>query len=249
MITNGKQSEGTGKWHYIELKCLCRDNGFDQPIRNLSRLFRGITSNNTGDFYCLGCLHSFRTDNALKKHERLCDNHDYCLIEMPANDSNTLRYNHEEKSSKAPGAIYVDFECLPIKQNSCKNNPNESYTERIAIHEPCGYLLDLVSSFDSKQNSFYRGRDCPQKFNKDLKERTTKIINFKEKEIIPLTDKDIESYEKQKVCHICRKEFCYDKNEKNKFKLNQKVRDHCHYTGNFIGAAHSICNLRYKVQQ
>ena len=34
--------------------------------------------------------------------------------------------------------------------------------------------------------------------------------------MIPLTDKDIESYEKQKVCHICKREFCYNKNEKNK---------------------------------
>ena len=33
--------------------------------------------------------------------------------------------------------------------------------------------------------------------------------------MIPLTGKDIESYEKQKVCYICKKEFCYDKNEKN----------------------------------
>ena len=63
--------------------------------------------------------------------------------------------------------------------------------------------------------------------------------------MIPLTDEEIIYYEKQKLCHICKKEFCYDKNEKNKFKLYQKVRDHCHYTGKFRGPAHSICNLRY----
>ena len=28
--------------------------------------------------------------------------------------------------------------------------------------------------------------------------------------------------------------------------LNYKVRDHCHYTGKFRGAAHNICDLRYK---
>ena len=60
MITNGE------KWHYIALKSVRTDDGFNRPIRSLSRLFRGITSNNHGDFYCLGCLHSFRTDNALK---------------------------------------------------------------------------------------------------------------------------------------------------------------------------------------
>ena len=38
--------------------------------------------------------------------------------------------------------------------------------------------------------------------------------------MIPLTDEEIEYYEKQNVCHICQKEFCYNKNEKNKFNLN-----------------------------
>ena len=31
----------------------------------------------------------------------------------------------------------------------------------------------------------------------------------------------------KKKCHICQKGICYDKNEENKFKLYQKVRDHC----------------------
>ena len=55
------------------------------------------------------------------------------------------------------------------------------------------------------------------------------------------------SYEKQKVCYICEKEFCSDKNDDNKFKLYHKVRDRCHYTGKFRGAAHNIFNLRYKI--
>ena len=41
--------------------------------------------------------------------------------------------------------------------------------------------------------------------------------------------------------------FCYYGNKESEFKLYRKVRDHCHYTGKFRGAAHTICNLRYKV--
>ena len=67
--------------------------------------------------------------------------------------------------------------------------------------------------------------------------------------MISLTDEEIRSYEKQKVCKICKKEFCHDKNDKNKFKLHQKVGDHCHYTGKFREAAHSICNLRYNIRR
>ena len=67
--------------------------------------------------------------------------------------------------------------------------------------------------------------------------------------MIPLTDKENRFYEEQKECYICQKEFYYDKNEKEKLKLYQKVRDHCHYTGKFRRAAHSICNLNYKAPQ
>ena len=57
--------------------------------------------------------------------------------------------------------------------------------------------------------------------------------------MIPLANKEIKSYEKQKVCHICKKSFVMKKNLKNSA--------HCHYTRKFRGAAHSECNLRYKV--
>ena len=64
--------------------------------------------------------------------------------------------------------------------------------------------------------------------------------------MIPLTDKETRFYEGQKVYHVCKKEFFYDENKENEFKLYSKVRDHCHYTGKFRGAAHSICNLSDK---
>ena len=59
MITDGK------KWHYL-------------AVKNLSALFRGITSNTNGDFYCLNCVHSFRTQN-----KTFCENHDCCYVEKP----------------------------------------------------------------------------------------------------------------------------------------------------------------------
>ena len=55
--------------------------------------------------------------------------------------------------------------------------------------------------------------------------------------MMPLTDKEIKFYKRQKVCHIYKKEFCTNE---NRFKLNKKVKDHCHYTGKFRGAAHHI---------
>ena len=79
-----------------------------------------------------------------------------------------------------------------------------------------------------------------KKFCKDLREHSTKIINYEKKNMIPLTTKEEIDYNKQKICYICKKEFN---------KKNYKVRDHSHYTGKYIGAAHNMCNLRYKIQE
>ena len=67
------------------------------------------------------------------------------------------------------------------------------------MHEPCGYALSSISSFDSRENkrNFYRGKDCIKRFCGDLKELGTKIINYKEKEMILLTDKENKYYEEQ----------------------------------------------------
>ena len=65
--------------------------------------------------------------------------------------------------------------------------------------------------------------------------------------MIPLTNEEKISYENQQICHICEKEFCTNKDNKKEFKKMQKVRDHCHYTGKYRGAAHSICNLNHKI--
>ena len=64
--------------------------------------------------------------------------------------------------------------------------------------------------------------------------------------MIPLTHEENNFYNEQEACHICNKKFCVDKDDKN-YKNKRKVKDHCHYTGKFRGAAHSKCNLNHKV--
>ena len=59
MITDSEQFDEANKWHYIALKSIRTDDGFNRSLRRLSRFFRGITANNHGNFCCLNCLHSF----------------------------------------------------------------------------------------------------------------------------------------------------------------------------------------------
>ena len=69
---------------------------------------------------------------------------------------------------------------------------------------------------------------------------------MKNKEMIPLTKEENKSYKDQKTCCICEEKFCMDKDDEN-YKNRKRVKDHCHYTGKFRGAAHSKSNLNYKV--
>ena len=73
-----------------------------------------------------------------------------------------------------------------------------------------------------------------------------KIINYEEKEMIPLTYEENKSYKEQEACDICKEKFCVDTDGEN-YKNKRKVKDHCHYTGKCRGATHSKYNLSYKV--
>ena len=233
MITDGE------KWHYL-------------TVKNLSGLLRGITSTHYGDFDCLNYFRSHRTKSKLELHKKICENHDYCKVEMPAKGNNIIKYNHGEKSMKAPFVIYTDLECLLEKMSTCINNPNESSTTKINKHIPSGYSIFTNCSFDESKIklNYYRGKDIMKRFCEDLRIHATKIINYEKKKVIPLTTEEKINYNDQKVCYIWKKEFDTIDTTKSSFlerTNNYKIRDHCHYTGKYRGAVHNFCNLRYKV--
>ena len=99
---------------------------------------------------------------------------------MPKWVNKILKYNPGEKLLKAPIAIYLDLECLIKKEQYCQNNPEKSYTEKKARHEPSGWAMFTRCSFNEKENklNYYRGKDCIEKLCKKLKEHTMKTINY-----------------------------------------------------------------------
>ena len=80
--------------------------------KKLSTLLRRITSKYHGDFYCLNCLHSFRTENELKSHEKVCKNKKFSGIVMLSEKDNILEFNQYMKSDKMAYIIYTDIESL-----------------------------------------------------------------------------------------------------------------------------------------
>ena len=110
-------TDNNNRWHYL-------------AVKSLSALFRGITSNHYEVFYCLNCFHSYLTLNKLKRHERICNNHDYCCIDMPKENEKIKIFTCGEKPLKAPFIVYADLECLLEKVQSCQNDLENSYTEK-----------------------------------------------------------------------------------------------------------------------
>ena len=90
--------------------------------------------------------------------------------------------------------------------HSCQNNLEISFTEKKTKHTPSVYSLFTNCSFDAAKNKLdcYRGKDCMEKFCKDLREQAMRISNYEK--MIPLTYEE-KSYEEQKVCYICKREF------------------------------------------
>ena len=86
----------------------------------------------------------------------------------------------------------------------------------------------------------YRGKDCVEKFVEYTEEEVKRLYEaFPWQSMAMLTDVLKREHEAAEKCHICLKEF----NDPR----NRKVRDHCHYTGLYRGAAHNNCNLKYLI--
>ena len=132
MISNGEN------WHYV-------------TVKNLPGLLKGITSTHKENFYCLNCFHSYSTKNKLEAHKKICENHNYCNVEMPNEDNKITKYYQGEKSIKFPFVIYADLECLLEKMSRCQNNTNESSTTKINKHTRSVYSLFTHCSFDKKK--------------------------------------------------------------------------------------------------
>ena len=149
----------------------------------MSALLRGIASKHNGDFYCLNCFHAYTARNKLERHKNVCENRDYCYVEMLNEDNKILKYIQGEKSMKAPCIIYADLESLLEKMSTCYDSLEKSSTSKINKHTPSSYSSFTYCSFDETKNklSHDRGKNCMKEFRLNLKKHATKIINYKKR--------------------------------------------------------------------
>ena len=77
--------------------------------------------------------------NKLNSDKKVCKNKDFCNVIMPSEDIKILKFNHWQRSDKAPFIIYADLECIIEKIDGCENNPENSSTTKVSKHIPSGF--------------------------------------------------------------------------------------------------------------
>ena len=224
-------------------------------IKNMSRLLSsGINNHQHKRHFCYRCLNSFPSVKSLEKHKEYCQNNEAVKIEMPIrvdDEGNTfpvyIKFNHFHKKMRVPFVVYADFECFTEKIDTCQPEEGKSFTNQYQKHSPSGFSY-LIKCFDDDilaphlrhYTAESPDEDIPQLFIESLESDIKEIYNkFKIPKKMVMTPKDRMTYKKATHCHICEEEIDKDK--------DKKVRDHCHLTGKFRGAAHNKCNLKFKI--
>ena len=145
-----------------------------------------------------------------------------------------MSFQKHYKKLKCPYVIYGDFECLTTPSS-------EGIKGTYQHHKPCGFMLNVVNSITNEATPYlYRGEDCMDRFCSTTNKIKEEIMDkMKENKKLQWTTKQQEQHKKEKRCFICGGKF----NPKDPAKT--KVADHCHFTGQYRGAAHNKCNLDY----
>ena len=159
-----------------------------------------------------------------------------------------------QKQLLAPFVVYADIESILQRVG----DEAKDTTQGVAVggaemtpatgpfqeHLPCSFTYKLVSSVVpdfSVPLVSYRGEDAGEMFVRKLQEEEEQL--FQEyiatpQQLLALTEAELPSIHTAINCHVCNHPLGGD-----------KVRDHCHIVGLYPGAAHSRCNLTYRISK
>ena len=211
-------------------------------IKNSHRLIRSqkTGSNNGKLFICKRCFWHFSKEELLDKHIEYCLNNKTAVVKMPEPDT-YLHFKNYYKQLPVPFVVYADFECFTKPMSICSPNPKDSYNYNYQKHEPsgfCFYVKGIVPGINITPINYtktYEDENIAKVFIEKLEEVTKGIYNdfYKRFKPLKMSAKEQKLFNEAKTCHICSSELGED-----------KVRDHCHFTGKYRGAAHNKCNLK-----
>ena len=214
-----------------------------------------VSKHKSSRFYCDRCINHFPNKPALEKHFEWCSNNEAVRIEFPRHKDKDgeeldcpvfLKFENYNRSMRVPFVVYADFECFTEKIQTCSRDETSSFANQYQHHKPSGFCY-LIKCFDDElmkpklvqYTAESANEDISKKFIDSIEYGIRRIYRkFKFKKKIKTTRKDEIAFKSATHRHICE-EIISDKKD--------KVRDHCHHTGFFRGAAHDYCNKNYQI--
>lgn len=245
----------------IDLLLISQEGAFHYVyIRNfttLMNIFNRSASHHRSKFYCKNCLNKhFYNAQDLKEHEVLCEKNEFQVVKMCAEEQKKIKFKNFAHKIQVPFVIYADFEAITEKLTEKTDEDEETKnTEEDALakssttpyqkHKLVSYGFQVVSQTGETydyQTGVLKGSD-----DADIAERFLKKLQFTVRQLLKtidkkmeMTDSDTRDFEKADTCHICKKKF---------INGEKKVRDHCHATGKYRGAAHNLCNANFRISK
>ncbi|CAB4000209.1 Gastrula zinc finger [Paramuricea clavata] len=214
--------DGEGNNHYV-------------LIKDVNRMLFRVSKYTHKKHLCLHCLHSCVSEEVLEKHKETClEVNGTQAVKLPK-EGTKIKFKNHRNSMPVPFVIYADFESILVPEErkvESESVEDKSSTDLYQTHKACSFGLKTVCHYDDKYSGEFKsyvGEDAALVFLKTvLKEsfRCREMVNniFKKKMVIT------------RNCSICGNDLGED-----------RVRDHDHVTGMYRGAAHNICNLKYRI--
>ena len=218
LVTDGDKS------HYIYNK------DFDRFMFNKAK-------NKNKKYFCKSCLQFFSSKNVLTKHENVC---------LSINGAQSVKLEKRKtefenyfKQIPVPLKIYADFESnlegVEIYEGS--------YSKKYQDHISCSFAYKVVCIDDrfTKPIVVFRGENAAYEFIKAILkefEYCKKVMKKHFNKNLIMSEEEEEQFQSSNACWICEKLIDDD---------DEKVRDHCHLTGRFRGAAHWSCNINLQL--
>ena len=213
-------------------------------IKDLGSLIKpkkmpGATWWSHAKYVCYNCFSTFKRHTAYEAHTRWCHCEKGQRYVLPE-EGEKISYNNENKDFKLGYIFFFDFETLqkvPTQACKCDNSSTSECTHKtkvIAEHEAFAYsFLMLNRKGKVVEDLCYVGEDAATHFLSTLLEMDKKYTEeIGKTEPIVMSEEDEIAFQRAEKCHICTGGLGSD-----------KVRDHDHQSGKYIGAAHNICNL------
>lgn len=220
-------------------------------IKDINKFTRQVYGKSDNDkmhsygksFLCCNCLNRFSSDKILKKHEKICSLNKPRLENA---DGTGICFQNHHHMHPLEYIAFLDFECvLPKVSTRCPEcthlrcKCDRSFTAPMTEQYPVTYSLVILDQNSQIIHDVTHSSPNAADHLIDhlLKQEEDWISNlFKTVYNLEMTSKDWYNFNKATNCYMCNIEFAM-------CDIKPR-RDHCHFSGKYLGAACNMCNLK-----